>query len=134
VFFSNSLLRHWLGNHSFCSLAAEKKAIHYEEQLFHQVKMIEKSTVKSVHTRLKPSKKVPIEKSTWLLKQWRSNLHTSIYYHLLNSSKTRLKTSENSQQILSPLKPIKNKVKREVVQFYIARRAAIKSAVYCKRI
>jgi hypothetical protein len=52
-----------------------------------------------------------------------------IYYLLLNSSKTQLETSENPQQILSPLKPIKSKVRREVMQFYIARRAAVKNAV-----
>jgi hypothetical protein len=52
-----------------------------------------------------------------------------IHYLLLNSGKARLETLENSQPILSPLKPIKNKVKREVVQFYIARRAAVKNAM-----
>jgi hypothetical protein len=56
-----------------------------------------------------------------------------IYYFLLNSSKARLETSENSQQVLSPLKPVKNKVKREVAQFDIARRAAVKNAVYSNR-
>jgi hypothetical protein len=50
------------------------------------------------------------------------------------SAKYRLETLENSLPILSPLKPIKNKVKREVVQFYIARRAAVKNAAYCNRI
>jgi hypothetical protein len=61
-------------------------------------------------------------------------LHASIYYFLLNSSKVRLEASENSQQVLSLLKPKKNNVKREVVQFGIAHRAAVKNAVYCNRI
>jgi hypothetical protein len=65
---------------------------------------------------------------------WRANLHPSIHYLLLNLGKARLETLENSQQVLSPLKPIKNMVKREVVKFYIARRAAVKNAVYCNRI
>jgi hypothetical protein len=115
--------------------------IHYKKQLLHQGKMIEKPTTKKKaflpgsNDRKSPNWK----EFTWLLKQWKSNFHANIYYFLLNSSKARLDSSkarletlENSQPILSPLKPIKNKVKREVVQFYVARQAAaLKNAVHC---
>jgi hypothetical protein len=64
--------------------------------------------------------------------------------HRLNEMKHRLneglispiqaRLDWNLQQIVSPLKPIKSKARREVVQFYIAHRAAVKNAVYCNRI